>query len=370
MNPDAIIPSIDPIPLPAPVWLFKVLLMTTFILHIIAMNFVLGGGVLSVVARLKGKTNELFFKVAGDIGKKIPAFMAATITLGVAPLLFVQVLYGQFFYTSSILLGWIWFMVIIFLVVNYYGFYLVAFKDDQRTAARGWIMLVSVLLIFTIGFIYSNNFTLMTTPGVWKARYLADPAGWNLNWQDTTLIPRFLHFFVASLAVGGLFVVSMGLFRWKKEPEYARVLISFGGKWFLYATLVQFLVGIWFLISLPREQMLIFMGDNLLATVSFGIAIVAALAALFLMASSLRTDDPRKGMLVSIGLTGVVVVFMSIMRDALRDAALAPYLQQQSFTVKTQWDVLSIFLVLFIGGLLLWFTMIKKYFFPARPQTE
>lgn len=370
MNPEAIIPSLDPLPLPAPVWLFKVLLLTTFILHIVAMNFVLGGGVLSVVARFKGKKNELFFQAAGDIAKKIPSFLAATITLGVAPLLFVQVLYGQFFYTSSILLGWIWLMVILLLVVAYYGFYLVAFKEEQRNASRGWMMLISVLLIFTIGFIYSNNFTLMTTPGVWKSKYLTDPAGWNLNWQDSTLIPRFLHFFVGSLAVGGLFVVAMGLFRWKKEPEYARLLISFGGKWFMYATMVQFLVGIWFLISLPREQMLIFMGDNLLATVSFGIGILAALAALFIMASSLRTEDPRKGMITSMGLTGLVVVLMSIMRDALRDAALAPYLQQQSFTVKTQWDVLSIFLVLFIGGLILWVTMIKKYFFPASPQTE
>ena len=34
-----LIPSLDPIPLPAPYWVFKLLLVVTFTLHILAMNF-------------------------------------------------------------------------------------------------------------------------------------------------------------------------------------------------------------------------------------------------------------------------------------------------------------------------------------------
>lgn len=34
-----LIPAMDPNPLPAPFWLFKVLLIVTFFLHVLAMNF-------------------------------------------------------------------------------------------------------------------------------------------------------------------------------------------------------------------------------------------------------------------------------------------------------------------------------------------
>src|SRR4030066_1191384 len=119
---DSIIPVIDPMPLPAPFWLFKFLLVFTFILHIIAMNFMLGGGIIAFFARLFSKS-ENHQRLFEDTSRKIPSLLAATITLGVAPLLFVQVLYGQFFYTSSILMAWPWFLVIVLLTVGYYGFY-------------------------------------------------------------------------------------------------------------------------------------------------------------------------------------------------------------------------------------------------------
>ena len=46
-----LIPTMDPIPLPAPYWVFKLLLIVTFALHILAMNFLLGGMVLALASR-------------------------------------------------------------------------------------------------------------------------------------------------------------------------------------------------------------------------------------------------------------------------------------------------------------------------------
>ena len=48
MMPPNVIPTLDPNPLPAPYWVFKLLLIVTFFLHIVAMNFLLGGGVLAL----------------------------------------------------------------------------------------------------------------------------------------------------------------------------------------------------------------------------------------------------------------------------------------------------------------------------------
>jgi cell division septal protein FtsQ len=55
------------------------------------------------------------------------------------------------------------------------------------------------------------------------------------------------------------------------------------------------------------------------------------------------------------------ILSMSVMRDILRDAYLKPYFHPQQFAVKTQWSVFPLFLVLFIGGVVLWFVMLKRY---------
>ena len=102
-------------------------------------------------------------------------------------------------------------------------------------------MWFSVALVCCIGFIYTNNFTLSLTPARWKQKYFADPSGWNLNLLEPTVIPRFLHFFTGAIAVGGLVLVFLSLFRSRKDGEYGRALFQFGGKAFLYATMVQFL---------------------------------------------------------------------------------------------------------------------------------
>ena len=58
MPPPNLIPTLDPNPLPAPYWVFKLLLIVTFFLHIVAMNFVLGGGVLALVSKWRSKQSR------------------------------------------------------------------------------------------------------------------------------------------------------------------------------------------------------------------------------------------------------------------------------------------------------------------------
>jgi cytochrome bd-type quinol oxidase subunit 1 len=124
------IPDPDPIPLPAPVELLTPLLVLTFTLHILAMNVTLGGTVIAVVSDLMGRRdgNDRYRRLARHLIAMMPVTLAATITLGVAPLLFIQTLYGQLFYTSSILMAWPWFAVVPLVIVAYYGIYLYALQ--------------------------------------------------------------------------------------------------------------------------------------------------------------------------------------------------------------------------------------------------
>jgi len=360
MQPN-LIPALDPNPLPAPYWVFMLLLVVTFFLHIVAMNFMLGGAVLALGAKWRSKNrvhgNRVFFEVA----RKLPSLLPATITLGIAPLLFVQVLYGQFFYTSSIVMAWPWFLVLVLLTVAYYGFYYVSFRSGQHPGRAGSVMLFSVILIFVIGFLFSNNLTLSQVPSRWGGKYFADPSGWNLNLSEPTLIPRFLHFFVAAVAVGGLFLVFVALANWKRDHEYARQVLQFGGKAFLYATMAQFAVGIWFLASLPRDTRMLFMGDSTLATILFLIGVGGGITAIFLMSDALRKENLRVAAYLVPGIVAVVILCMSVMRDLLRDAYLKTYFHPEEFAVKTQWSVFPLFLALFVAGVILWFVMLARY---------
>jgi hypothetical protein len=356
-----LIPTLDPNPLPAPYWVFMLLLAVTFFLHIVAMNFMLGGAVLALGAKWRSKHltygNRMFF----DVAKKLPSLLPATITLGIAPLLFVQVLYGQFFYTSSIVMAWPWFLVLVMLTAAYYGFYYVSFRSGQQMGKAGGVMLSSVILVFLIGFLFSNNLTLSQAPSRWGGKYFAHPSGWSLNLSEPTLIPRFLHFVVAAVAVGGIFLVFVALANWKRDREYAQHVLQFGGKAFMYATMAQIVVGLIFLISLPRDLRMLFMGDNVLATTLLLVGITGAIAAIFLMSSALRTQNLRVAAYLVPGILAVVILCMSVMRDILRDAYLKPWFNPGQFVVKTQWSVLPLFLALFVAGVILWFVMLARY---------
>ncbi len=368
----SMVPTIDPNPLPAPYWLIKLLLLVTFYLHILAMNFMLGGAILALIARYTSRGNELRKRIFLDVAKKVPTLLAATISIGIAPLLFVQVLYGQYFYTSTILIAWPWFLVLIVLITAYYGFYYVGYNGKRRPGPAGIVLFISVALVMLVGFIYTNAITLMQSPNRWAAKYFAAASGWHLNLSDPTLIPRYLHFMTAALAVGGIFLVVLALARWKHDREYAQYLFQYGGKTFIYATMVQFVVGIWFLLSLPRELRMLFMGDNPIATVLFMVGVLGAVAAIFLMSDALRKQNIRLAAFGVTGILAVVILSMTIMRDILRDAYLKPYFHPHQFAVKTQWAVLPLFLVLFLGGVSLWLVMLKRYglFTSTKPVGE
>jgi hypothetical protein len=363
------IPTLDPNPLPAPYWVLKLLLLVTFLLHILATNFMLGGAVLALVAR-RAENREQGNRMFADIAKKLPSLLPATITIGIAPLLFLQVLYGQFFYTSSVIVAWPWFLVLIFLTLAYYGFYYASFKGIQHPDRAKTVMSFSLILVFIIGFIYSNNLTLSQTPSRWAGKYFADPGGWNLNWSEPTLIPRFLHFFVAAVAIGGLLLVYMALVKWNRDREYARGLFQLGGKAFMFATMAQFLIGIWFLASLPKELRMLFLGDSAIATILLIGGVIGGGAAIFVMSAAVRKENLHLAGYSVSSIIGVVILSMLVMRDILRDAYLKPYYHPDQFVVRTQSTVFPLFVGLFIAGVILWLVMLKRYFSNAKSGKE
>lgn len=95
MDPLSLIPRPDTIP--APSWLFLVLGILTFALHILVINVVLGGSLITLFTRFGNANASLEDSLHGGVASKIPISFALGINLGVAPLLFLQVIYGHLF---------------------------------------------------------------------------------------------------------------------------------------------------------------------------------------------------------------------------------------------------------------------------------
>ena len=129
----------------------------------------------------------------------------------------------------------------------------------------------------------------------------------------------------------------------------------------MYATMAQFGLGVWFLLSLPRELRMLFQGNNTLATTLLLVGVAGGIAAIVMMSDALRKENLRVAGHYVPGILGVVILCMSVMRDLLRDVYLKPYFHPEQFAVKTQWSVFPLFLGLFVAGVILWFVMLARY---------
>ena len=197
--------SLIPIPDAIPVhwgWL-KLFLLTTFFLHLLCMNTMVGIGIIALAKSLFNPAGATEYN--REISAKLPYTIAFTVNLGVAPLLFIQVLYGQFIYTSSLLMAVYWLSITAILIIAYYSAYLHHYTFDSAGPARSVFMAITVVNLLVIGFFFSNNMTMMLSPEKW-VRYFSSPGGTLLNLSEPSLIPRYLHFVLSGVAVGGLFM--------------------------------------------------------------------------------------------------------------------------------------------------------------------
>jgi len=332
-----IIPSADTIPV-AWGW-FQFLLLLTFPLHLLAMNAMVGGLAIGVVQHFRGGDSRR--RLAHRIAIILPLVIAFAVNFGVAPLLFLQVLYGHFVYTSSILMGLFWISVVPILIVAYYGAYLYDFKFKGLGAAGKWLALAVLLLLFCIGYFFSNNMLLMSLPERFS-EYFQHRDGSLLVSGQSEFLPRYLHMMTGALAVGGLFVALLGRFRAKAAPELAAHASAVGMKTFFFMTIVNVGVGTWYLTSLPKQQMLLFMGRDLAATICF---IVALLLVIGVLVSSFR----QQLMTTLIG-TVVLVYLMSFLRSWLRTDMLADYFNLSQLQVAPQYSSMFLFLICLAGG--------------------
>jgi hypothetical protein len=338
------------LPFVLPVWFLKTMLVAGFFLHAIPMNVALMGGLVSAAFMLFGrlKKHEYAERFSRQLAFSVPFFVSVAITQGIVPLLFLQMTYGPMFYTSSILMATPWLSVILLLFFGYVSYYLFLYRHEAIKRFDPFILMLASLFLMGIAFMFTNNTTLMLTPEKWAGMYHMNPYGTNLNLTEPQLVPRYLHFLVAALAVTGLTVGCFGWYWHKREHAYGAWLLRTGAAMFFILTLLQIPIGAWFLLSLPREIMLQFMGRNEIATAVFGGSMVLDVISLVATGITMKTGSPRP---FSIGVYSAVgvVLLMIIMRHLLRDFYVSGVLDAHMPPVHTETGLWIFFLISFVG---------------------
>jgi hypothetical protein len=346
MNPD-LIPSYDLLGSPAPPWLAQVLMALTLSLHWLLLGGVVGGAVVLLLNAARGKGDPARRQMNRGLAPFLPFLLSMAMTVGIAPLLFVQVLYGQFFYTSNILMGF-WWLGLLVVVTGVFALLWTAWHRVRQGRPLGIAVPVAVLVLAVLAAkILSSNATLMQSPEAWEA-FRAQ--GMNRPYfGDSTFVPRLLFALSGFVAGGGLLVAVLSRAGLLYGQEAGVAGADIGLRVALPALAAQLIFGVVLLLSLPSAQRSAVLGGG--AESLFAYAAIAGFLAAVVLALKARGAGGLRPVLLPavafyLGLFGTAFA-----RDTARRAALAPAFKLSSVPQHPEWSSFALFLVFFLGAL-------------------
>jgi hypothetical protein len=350
LNPN--FPAVDPIPLPAPIWLLKLLHIVTLSLHFVAVEMLLGGLLLAVVLSICSRSTNCWV-VARSLAKRLTVVMTYVINLGVPPLLFAQVLYGRALYTSTVLIGLYWISIIVILTFTYWMLYKFSARLEAGKSAW-WVGLIAWLCCGFIARLLSTNMTLMLRPEVWRDMYSASGAGVYLPNGDPTLTPRWLLMLAGGLFIGGLWMVYLSG-RTTFSAGEKSFLAGVGGKVAAVFGLIYLAAGLWAASVQPDVVKTGLQSHPLYKFAGFAGYGWLALAAVAILAAALAGFGKIVAGWLSwaaVLLAVLLEIMFTVYRDGVRDLTLlSKGYDVWDRVVVTNWSVVGLFLALFVAGL-------------------
>jgi hypothetical protein len=358
-----LVSAVEATPIPGPAWLFHFLLVFTFLLHALFMNLTLGGTILAAVGQFLsgGRADDHRAVLARRLMGVNTYGISFTITTAIAPLLFVQVLYQQYFYSATILIGGMWFALILMLMAGYYAAYLYKFKSvpSGGAGAKLWLTVAAVLFL-AIAMVHVAVNLIHSQPEKWSD-LAASP--WSIL-GDPAYFVRLFHFVLAAIAFSGLVVAWWAVRQAAagRDVELNSKIAGFAWKWALVTTFLQVADGFVLLFVLPRRVLIGLMTGGAATLVPFGLAVLLGLGLLIMLA---RVPNPTgKGGLVGgvLGAMTLTVAIMAITRHQVRELYLEPVASQFTIASAPQWGNFALFAVLLVAGLATVAWMVRAVF--------
>jgi len=208
---------IFPLGLPIATQTYLVLYVATLVAHLLLVSYVVAGSLWLAADRMFGGRSpgdRSCGLVSETLSDWLPFALGAAITAGVAPLLFVQVLYKQSFYTANLLLFHRWMLILPVLIV---GFYLLYLGKTRRMEA--WprsvqltLRLATLACFLFIGWSWTENHLLSLDRQAWPAFYASS----RQIYTHVTLLPRCAVSLVASISTMAMLVA------WQLRERSAR----------------------------------------------------------------------------------------------------------------------------------------------------
>ena len=187
-----------PFGFPPPTAWYLVLYVVTLVIHVCFMNYVLAGSGWLAWGRMIRAGDAQRQPLRDILRDWMPFFLSAAITAGVAPLLFIQILYKQSFYTANLLLFHRWMAILPVLIVGFYLLYLLKSKTlaDRPEWLRIAVGLAAFLCFGFVAYSWTENHLLsVKDPEYWGAFY----GERRLYHFEPALLPRLGMWFIGSL---------------------------------------------------------------------------------------------------------------------------------------------------------------------------
>ncbi len=313
-----------PLPLPGDPLEFQLALVVLFAVHILFVNLMLGATLVGLYHEWRGRRDPDHDRLAHEIAATVTVNKSLAVVLGVAPLLVANVYYTLHFYSANALTGLAWIMVVPLVALAFLLTYAWEYSWDALAERKGVHMALgggAAAIFLTVPLIFLANINLMLFPERW-----ADVRGFLSALALPNVLPRYLHFLLASLGVTGL-----GLAAWFGRRSYPaaerfttldndalrRHFLGLA----LGASALQFVAGPVVLFSLPERGL-----SWPLVWLLLGGATVAGFAVWRLWVEMrARRVGLGKGFAVVTILLATTIGFMVTVRHVYREASLAPH---------------------------------------------
>ncbi len=311
------------LPLPASQFELELAIIGLFLLHILFVNLMVGGSVLTLLYEWRSLRRPSLDTLAREIAATVTVNKSLAVVLGVGPLLAINALYGLYFYSANSLTGSAWIMIVplviaafLLLYVHKYSWQALADRKGLHLAIGG----TGTALLLVVPLVFLANVNLMLFPERWT-----EVEGFLSTLVLPNVLPRYLHFVLASVAVTSLFLAGWfcrrripfasrfpGLDRAEVRKELLTTTFS--------ATALQLLAGPLVLATLPPHGLSWLMIGNVAAGAALGVT------ALILLWNEARSASPLsiRYWAVVVALTGTVAL-MAFARHLYREQAIRPH---------------------------------------------
>lgn len=320
----------SPVGIPSHPALFLVLLVLTWALHLLAVHVMLGATVLSLYgAFASGPHWKRLSEAMLDTAK---VAVSIAIVLGVAPLLFVQVIYDPFWYVSNVLSAR-WALAFIgLLLAGYYAMYHRYFARRGGPAAGLGSLAASLVLLLAAGFIMHVLASQMLRPELWLRWYAPDghidPSGAGLHEFSPF---RFLYFVLLAAPVTGAWLAGYAAYLGRTarpDAAYRHWMGVLYGRWMSIGGMAALLCYALWMSGLPDTAR------------GFGGSpwSVLAVAATLALAVCPMLFRPQAGDFRPMGVAAGAILAVAVSREALRFGILGESHGYDPFAYPVNFD--------------------------------